>query len=173
MNKQFKNGLAAAIIEVLRYLWQNQQVLAEAVGVVLPYVPNWDVWDNINKVCQGEGGCTWLPMKMARRIKDKAVWERAIQQGYILMGDDGCLRWELGTKTLLAYFLGRLLCGDKPKWSKRYQHYVWEQGDDEFPNAEAERLFGVKNLKVLRKKAEKCNVPDGADAVDCLWVTNE
>ena len=107
------------LIEELVRVERNLTALAQATGVTLPEVMAFakgsalpdDNNNNNNRVAPLP-----LPKGLKHRVRNMAALERALQYGYIERLADHW-EWTAGSKTLLAYFAGRLLCGDYPKWS--------------------------------------------------------
>ena len=139
-----------------------------ATGVKLPEgmafakesaLPSDDNYNN-NKVAP-------MPLSegLKQRVRNMAALERALQLGYLLPMMDHW-EWTVGSKTLLAYFMGRLLCGDYPKWS--YGKESWMQGKGTFPDTELKRLF-AGSLRTLRKNGFFSPLPQGHEMIDSLF----
>ena len=105
------------------------------------------------------------------KMRNTEALDKAVEAGYINVQDDGSLKWTLGSETLLAYFMGRLFCGDFGQYSRRMNAKVWMQGDRTFPSKDLCRIFGVKALKQLRYRRRKSVLPDFFEYVDNLFVT--
>lgn len=108
-----------------------------------------------------------LPMKL-RYKADPRVLTLAVEQCYIAIDEQGRLRWLLESKTLLAYFCGRMWCGDTPRNARGRQ--VWVQGGCSFPAKDLDALFAATNLRTLREKRKKSLLPTGAELVDTLFA---
>lgn len=106
-----------------------------------------------------------LPMKLRTDI-DVEVLKVALQEGVVRISDDGHWVWTLESKTLLAYFCGRLWCGDTPCYSRKTGAYVWRLGERNFPKKDLVKLFGVTNLRTLRKNKNFCTLPAGWEIID-------
>ena len=107
-----------------------------------------------------------LPKGLKNRVRNMAALDKALQLGYVVPLADHW-EWTAGSKTLLAYFMGRLLCGDFPKWGK--VKGLWMQGKGVFPDMELKRLFGVGSLRSLRKKGFFSPLPQGHEMIDSLF----
>lgn len=109
-----------------------------------------------------------LDCGLACYIRDKKPLARALAYGYLAV-EDGCLVWKLENKTLLAYFLGRLICGDKPVYIKRKGTCIWKQGNIDFPFLIVKLVFGLTTLKRLRRQRENRTVPENSQLIDNLF----
>ncbi len=156
----------AALNNMLHGILKNQQVLAEACGVKLPFME--DGMPTFNNMCEKSGGVK-LPRKLQVRMLSDSAFDMAVEEGYIRMTDDGHLVWMLGNNTLLAYFLGRLFCGDSAYFSRGRGMRIWQKGERCFPAAELQRLFGVSTLKQLRQKRCCRALPEHYELVDKLF----
>ena len=107
------------------------------------------------------------------KMRNSEAFNKAISNGYIQPQDDGHLKWTLGSQTLLAYFMGRLLCGDYGKFCKRKKAKVWVKGNRTFPDKNLCELFGVNTLKQLRQKRTLQAIPDYSELIDNLFDTTE
>ena len=156
----------AALVKTLRGIYLNQRVLAEAIGVQLPFTegglltPEGEERPRVSEA---------LPPALRRAMLDEQAFERALQEGYVELTSEGQLRWRLGSNTLLAYFLGRLFCGDSARFSARKQQSVWTQGAGAFPATALNRVFGVSHLKELRKNRLLSPLPTHHEWIDKLF----
>lgn len=113
-----------------------------------------------------------LPTKL--RINVRAdVLQQALQEGLLTVADDGRWVWQLPSKTLLAYFCGRMWCGDMPLYSQRAQGYIWQEGQGRFPRKDLVALFGVNTLRLLRKQRFWALLPKGWEQVDKIFDPHE
>lgn len=157
------------LIEELVRVERNLTALAQAAGVTLPEVMAFakgsalpdDNNNNNNRVAPLP-----LPKGLKHRVRNMAALERALQYGYIEQMADHW-EWTAGSKTLLAYFAGRLLCDDYPKWSSGKG--LWMQGRGVFPDKELSELFGTSSLRTLRKNNFFSPLPQGHEMVDSLF----
>lgn len=105
------------------------------------------------------------------KMRNARAFEIAVEEGYIVVADDGQhLRWTLGSDVLLAYFCGRVWCGDRGFRSRRKGKCVWRLGDGVFPAAELGRLFGLSALKQKRNNRKNMALPGCYQLVDNLFV---
>lgn len=106
---------------------------------------------------------TNLPIILSAKLTDenKAAFEKAVAKGYIINkeGEEGKLTWQL-SKTLLAYFCGRLFAGDYLRYSKSQEKYLWMKGKGKFPAKPLGDTFGIDDLKQLRQKRLLKGAPD-------------
>lgn len=84
------------------------------------------------------------------------------------LGND---RWQwYKSDALLAYLVGRCVCGDKPQYDKNTDKWIWIQGAG-FPESIelyfiSKRNKPVANLKQTRSNRRKLEVPRGHDLID-------
>lgn len=100
------------------------------------------------------------------------AFHRAVQYGYIQVDQKGNLHWMLGSTTLLAYFCGRMWCGDASRYSRRVQAGLWTFGKRQFPAASLNRTFGVTTLKESRNRRKNRTLPRGYEVIDSLFDNN-
>ena len=156
----------AALNYMLHGIIMNQRILAEACGVELPFTV--DGMNSLNNMREKSGGVK-LPRKLQVLMLNDSAFDMAVKEGYIQMTDDGHLTWMLGNNTLLAYFLGRLFCGDRAYFSRGRGVGIWQKGEKGFPGAELQRLFGVNTLKQLRQKRCSRPLPEHYELIDKLF----
>lgn len=113
-----------------------------------------------------------MPLRLRIGLSSREML-MAIDEEYVLLTPDGRMVWQLESNTLLAYFCGRLWCGDKPVYSRRLKGCVWKRGKRPFPNKALERLFGVQNLYMLRLRRTMRAVPMGYEYIDQLFENEE
>lgn len=103
-------------------------------------------------------------------FKYKAVSESvlaAIDKKLISFTDTG-LKWER-SNVLLAYFFGRLICGDTIQagaMDKKMHYFLGEYGNEPFPEKELEDLFGVTSLKQARNNRRGLAAPKGYKEIE-------
>lgn len=112
-----------------------------------------------------------LPVRVLVMAADIEPLIKAMEMGYVVCDGNGSATWMLGSKTLLAYFLGRVWAADFPNVKKGGGTPLWVKGDNVFPGKALERFFGEKNLKELRQGKLYNNVPEGHRIVDRLFIT--
>ena len=122
-----------------------------------------------------------LPMRLRVGLRVEVLWA-ALQEGYLCITDDGRWEWLLESKTLLAYFCGKMWCGDTAIYSKHVNGYIWQSGEQQFPKKDLMALFGVRNLRTLREQRYQALLPLGWQLVENVfsekmikkhWVTVE
>ena len=109
-----------------------------------------------------------LPLNVRVNMNTE-VLARAVRTGLIRI-DDGHLQWTSGNNTLLAYFCGKMWCGDNGQYSRRKNRHVWIWGNGSFPAAALNRMFGVTTLKQTRARRRNLPLPDCWYIVDNLWI---
>ncbi len=114
-----------------------------------------------------------LPIILSAKLADenKAAFEKAVAKGYIINkeGEERKLTWQL-SKTLLAYFCGRLFAGDYLQYSRRQEKYLWMKGKGKFPAKPLGDTFGEKTLKQLRQKRFLKPAPDDYELIEELFL---
>lgn len=159
------------LIEELVRVERNVEALALKAGVTLPEVMAFakesalpDDDNNNNK----RGEPLPLPEGLKHRVRNKSALERALQLGFVLPMADHW-EWTAGSKTLLAYYAGRLLCGDYPKMNRATGEWLWLEGKGHFPDKELRELFGMGSLRSLRKNGFLSPLPQGHEMIDNLF----
>ena len=109
-----------------------------------------------------------LPMRLRVGLRVEVLWA-ALQEGYLCIADDGSWEWLLESKTLLAYFCGRMWCGDAAIYSNSAKGYIWQSGEQQFPRKELMALFGVRNLRTLREQRYMALLPTGWQLVENVF----
>lgn len=109
-----------------------------------------------------------LPLKLRNDVRVE-VLSAALQEGYLSVCENGQWQWQLENKTLLAYFCGRMWCGDSSHYSNKAHAHVWDRAITLFPEKDLTALFGVKNLRTLRKNRDLCVLPDGWQLIDKIF----
>lgn len=111
-----------------------------------------------------------LTKQLQETMLNASAFDKAVAMGYIVMAEDGQhLVWALGNNALLAYFCGKLWCGDKGVFSRRKQAMLWSPGKLMFPAAQLNRTFGVTTLKQIRIKRKNLTLPRCFQLVDNLF----
>jgi len=115
-----------------------------------------------------------LPMKLRVGLRVEVLCA-AVEAGFLTVTAEGKLAWMLESKTLLAYFCGRMWCGDTPYYNKRAGGYVWMSGGVRFPKKDLVALFGVENLRTLRSQrcANVALLPAGWELVERIFGNND
>ena len=169
--KMQKYVTTSRLIEELVRVERNVEALAQRVGVTLPEVMTFAkgsaLPDDDNDNNNGDVPMT-LPKELKCRVRDMGALDRALHCGYIVQMADHW-EWTAGSKTLLAYFMGRLLCGDCPKRNKATGEWLWHEGKGRFPDRGLEELFGMGSLRSLRKNGFLSPLPQGHEMIDSLF----
>lgn len=113
-----------------------------------------------------------LPIKLRIGVRAEVLMA-ALQEGFVTVSDDGRWQWQLESKTLLAYFCGRMWCGDTPLYSQRARGWVWQVGQGRFPRKDLVALFGVRNLRTLREQRYMGMLPVGWELVEAVFEMKE
>ena len=109
-----------------------------------------------------------LPKRVRERADIKVI-SAAIAERLIDITEDGHLMWLLENKTLLAYFCGRMWCGDSTHYYSDCRSWMWQRGRKMFPEKDLNLLFGEKNLRTLRKNRDLCVPPKGWELVERIF----
>ncbi len=107
------------------------------------------------------------------KMRNTEAFDKAVEAGYINVQDDGSLKWTLGSETLLAYFMGRLFCGDFGQYSRRKNVMIWQRGNGMFPAKTLQTLFEMKSLKRIRLKRDKMPLPENFQLIDSLFLKSQ
>lgn len=96
------------------------------------------------------------------------IIQKAMEKGLLAMTPSGHLHGLMRSKTLLAYFIGRLWSGDEVKNDAVTHEPIWVLRSS-FPTKLVEDLFEEKGLRDLRK--QRCNMPlpQGHELIDSLF----
>lgn len=97
------------------------------------------------------------------------VIDKALAKGVLEIAADGRLRQLKGSKTLLAYFIGRLWAYDEIYIEKFSKEKCWKLCA-QFPDKLVEQLFVEKGLRSLRKNRRDKPIPQGHELIDELFV---
>lgn len=108
-----------------------------------------------------------LPEELKRKLIHRAAFRRAFIEGCLCI-EDGKIVSRFRTPAALAYFLGRCFSNDKSV--KQCKFRVWTRGDREFPAAALNRLFGMTDLREIRKNHIKNKIPAWFKEIDNLFV---
>lgn len=99
-----------------------------------------------------------------------SAFQAALDCGMISVTSEYKLEWHAESKTLLAYFCGRIWCDDRSSHSKRTCSHIWEQSSSmRFPCKDLVDLFDVQNLRTLREQRNMGRLPIGWELVDALF----
>lgn len=88
-------------------------------------------------------------------VEQQAAFSRAEEAGYMTSQGYGKYKW-LGQKVSLAYFIGRLFCGDYVEY--RGKITIWKVGDN-FPSQTMTAMFGYSDLGTIRSNRKDGNPP--------------
>lgn len=91
----------------------------------------------------------------------------AVERGYMSPIGDGTYDWKL-SKVLLAYFLGRLFCGDYISTDNVAGREEWTAGGKDFPEQQLCRLFGLQAISINRRSRLGKAVPEGYEKIEGL-----
>jgi len=157
----------ASLSKLMQGILQNQQTLAEAAGIELPYAATdlTPLYNNVRAQSAIE-----LPWALRRTMRHDQAFQKAVDKGYIQATSEGRLQWTLGSHTLFAYFAGRLWCSDKSILHKRSGKSYWHRGKGILPQASLCELFGERNLKQLRQNRADQRLPELFELVDKLFL---
>jgi len=108
-----------------------------------------------------------LPLGLQRKLIHRAAFRRAFDEGYLCV-ENGRIVSQFGSPWALAYFTGRCFSNDKSR--KILKHRVWVKGDRAYPATELNALFGMRNLREIRKSHLKNEIPEWFECVDNLFV---
>ncbi len=164
MDNHVTHEALAGLGKLLQGMNENQQSLAAAIGVALPHpIGKKEIgyWLGLDRVT--------LPPLLQEAMLNSRAFEEAVSLGYIRPTTDGRLVWTLGSKTLLAYFLGRLFCGDHGRYSERKRCMMWQLGSGTFPAKALHALFGLNTLFDLRRNRAEFSLPEHFQMVDRLF----
>lgn len=149
--------------QMLHCILSNQQTIARCLNLTLPYSII------IPPALNPEPPKPLLPPALQAMLKHPQALESAMAKGYILPCNDGHLQWQLGSKTLLSYFLGRLFCNDYPHASRTANRPIWRQGTFRFPDKMLSEIFGISNLRIYRNRQNYCRLPLNHQLIDELF----
>lgn len=96
------------------------------------------------------------------------VIDKALAEGVLGIAADGRLRHLKGTKTLLAYFIGRLWAYDEIYIDMVSKEKCWKLCA-QFPDKLVGQLFVEKGLRSLRKNRRDKPIPQGHKLIDELF----
>ena len=96
------------------------------------------------------------------------IIQKAMEKGLLAMTPSGHLHGLMRSKTLLAYFIGRLWSGDEVKNDAVTLEPIWVLRSS-FPTKLVEDLFEEKGLRDLRKQRRNMPLPQGHDLIDSLF----
>ena len=96
------------------------------------------------------------------------IIQKAMEKGLLAMTPSGHLHGLMRSKTLLAYFIGRLWSGDEVKNDAVTHEPIWVLRSS-FPTKLLEDLFEEKGLRDLRKQRRNMPLPQGHELIDSLF----
>lgn len=96
------------------------------------------------------------------------IIQKAMEKGLLAMTPSGHLHGLMRSKTLLAYFIGRLWSGDEVK-NDAVTHEPILVLRSSFPTKLVEDLFEEKGLRDLRKQRRNMPLPQGHELIDSLF----
>lgn len=96
------------------------------------------------------------------------IIQKAMENGLLAMTPSGHLHGLMRSKTLLAYFIGRLWSGDEVKNDAVTHEPIWVLRSS-FPTKLVEDLFEEKGLRDLRKQRRNMPLPQGHELIDSLF----
>lgn len=96
------------------------------------------------------------------------IIQKAMKKGLLAMTPSGHLHGLMRSKTLLAYFIGRLWSGDEVKNDVVTHEPIWVLRSS-FPTKLVEDLFEEKGLRDLRKQRRNMPLPQGHELIDSLF----
>lgn len=96
------------------------------------------------------------------------IIQKAMKKGLLAMTPSGHLHGLMRSKTLLAYFIGRLWSGDEVKNDAITHEPIWVLRSS-FPTKLVEDLFEEKGLRDLRKQRRNMPLPQGHELIDSLF----
>lgn len=96
------------------------------------------------------------------------IIQKTMEKGLLAMTPSGPLHGLMRSKTLLAYFIGRLWSGDEVKNDAVTHEPIWVLRSS-FPTKLVEDLFEEKGLRDLRKQRRNMPLPQGHELIDSLF----
>ena len=96
------------------------------------------------------------------------IIQKAMEKGLLAMTPSGHLHGLMRSKTLLAYFIGRLWSVDEVKNDAVTHEPIWVLRSS-FPTKLVEDLFEEKGLRDLRKQRHNMPLPQGHELIDSLF----
>lgn len=96
------------------------------------------------------------------------MFETAVEEGLISWRDNK-YKWT-GTEVLLAYFCGRIYCGDTIAYNPQNKKYSWKRGKNgDFPDRELNEFFGKDNLGTSRNNRINSPAPKGYKKINEIY----
>lgn len=96
------------------------------------------------------------------------IIQKTMEKGLLAITPSGHLHGLMRSKTLLAYFIGRLWSGDEVKNDAVTHEPIWVLRSS-FPTKLVEDLFEEKGLRDLRKQRRNMPLPQGHELIDSLF----
>lgn len=109
------------------------------------------------------------PKRVAMKLTEaqQQAFILAVERDYMSPIGDGTYDWKL-PKVLLAYFLGRLFCGDYISTDNVAGREEWTSGNKDFPEQQLCQLFGMQSISANRRTRLGKVVPDGYEKIESL-----
>ena len=99
--------------------------------------------------------------------RKRVIVKKAVRKGLLRWSEHGRLTGNMGSKVLVAYFIGRLWANDEVRPCPITHEQLWKFGGM-FPNKLVENLFEEKGLRDLRKSRNNTPPPMHHEIVDDL-----
>lgn len=109
-----------------------------------------------------------LMAELVPDVNKQHVLLRAVEVGLLEWAPGGKLRSCMGSKTLMAYFIGRLWSYDEVGEDKVMHEKIWVQCSC-FPSKLVKQLFGEEGLRDLRKNRRNMPLPQGYEKIESLF----
>ena len=117
------------------------------------------------------GGCaspqTGLMEQLVADVDKQHVLLKAVEAGLLEWMPSGMLHSRMASRTLLAYFVGRLWAYDEVGEDRVMHEKIWVQCAC-FPTKLVKQLFGEEGLRDLRKNRRNMPLPLGYEKIESL-----
>ena len=141
----------------------NEQILIEVLMRHIPEITQWVNEVVINNVVVDEDDpLECVPLSLRSQMVHPKAFANACEQGLITI-EHGRMVSHFANKCQLTYFCGRCFAGDCVVGR------LVLKGNKPFPAAQIERLFGVTDMKNVRKKLRKNKLPRCYQVIDLLF----
>lgn len=117
---------------------------------------------------ENDSGNRHLLEELVKEPEQLQVIDKALDKGILRIAEDGRLRRGKGSKTLLAYFIGRLLAYDEVYEDKFSKELCWKLCA-RFPDKLVKLLFVDDGMRTLRKNRRDMPLPHGHEMIDELF----
>lgn len=117
---------------------------------------------------ENDSGNRHLLEDLVKEPEQLEVIDKALDKGILQIAEDGRLRRGKGSKTLLAYFIGRLLAYDEVYEDKFSKELCWKLCA-RFPDKLVKLLFVDDGMRTLRKNRRDMPLPHGHEMIDELF----